>query len=331
MKIGIGVIGCGIWGRNFLRNFQASETFVIAGIADSDRHRCQEIASEWPDLPCVSTIEALLQRSDVEAVAIATPAATHFECARMALTADRHVLVAKPMTTSSRDAETLCELADRRRRVLMVDHTYVVSEGMRTIRAVLARGELTDVTRFDSVRRNISAARTDVNLIWDLAPHDLSILDAVFGLECEEMRVEADLDSPHDLRVALRYRGGRTARLDFGWAGPEKIRVVTLGSSTRRVVWDDLDREALVTLYETGTSPKVLSRPLAQETLLAVVEHFGAVISGRAASLMDGHHGLRVVRMLEKLQRAHDRSGGLARSLSGEQRVGNGPDVFFEP
>lgn len=305
MKIGVGVVGCGMWGRNFLRNFDASGQFEVVGIADTDRRHREDLAREWPDVPVVSDVAALLKRPEVEAVAIATPAATHFECARMALAADRHVLVAKPMTTSGRDAEVLCELADRRGRVLMVDHTYVVSDGMRTIRALLDRGELRDVTRFESVRRNSSAARHDVSLIWDLAPHDLSILDAVFGLECEEMHFESG--NPHELRAELRYPEGRTARLDFGWAGPEKIRVVTLGDATRTLVWNDLDAEALVVRQEHGKPTEVLAQRSWQETLLSVIEHFGAVIAGGATSLMDGHHGLRIVRMLEKMQRHHDR------------------------
>lgn len=330
MKIGVGVVGCGMWGRNFLRNFDASEQFEVVGIADSDRRHREDLAREWPDVPVVSDVAALLKRPEVEAVAIATPAATHFECARMALTADRHVLVAKPMTTSGRDAEVLCELADRRGRVLMVDHTYVVSDGMRTIRALLDRGELRDVTRFESVRRNSSAARHDVSLIWDLAPHDLSIVDAVFGLECEEMHLESDPANPHELQAELRYLEGRTARLNFGWAGPEKIRVVTLGDATRTLVWNDLDAEALVVRQDIGKAPEVLAQRSWQETLLSVIEHFGAVIAGRATSLMDGHHGLRIVQTLEKMQRLHDRSRQDSPSVAREQDFSDRPDVLVE-
>jgi predicted dehydrogenase len=329
MKIGVAVVGCGLWGRNFLRNFDASGQFYVAAIADVDRRCREEIANERPDLPVFASLDALLESSPAEAVAIATPAATHFECARMALTAERHVLVAKPMTTSGRDAETLCALAEQRRRVLMVDHTYALSAAMQTIRALAARGELADLTRFESVRRNISAARTDVNLLWDLAPHDLSILDAVFGLDCDDVRIESDESSPHDLRVELAYRDGRSARISFGWEGTEKIRVVSLAGPTRTLVWNDLDPEALVTLRHAGSAPEVLSRPSPDETLLAVVEHFAAVIAGRATSLMDGHHGLRVVRMIERMQRVSGMPGDLRRSAPPQSR-GDRPDVFLE-
>ena len=215
------------------------------------------------------------------------------------------------MAMSVLEAEVLCDLAARAKRVLMVDHTYLFSDGMRAVKSLIEHGELGAIESINSVRANLISGRSDVNLLWDLAPHDLSIFEELMPGEClaTETRIVAigDSNGPSQIHFDLWYAIGRVAHVDLSWSAPSKSRLVTIKDSHNVVIWDDLHPLEKVVFRKPGAEPTTLRIPTPRESLSAVVDHFGAVLAGRISSRMDGNHGLRVVRTLEKLQGQLDR------------------------
>src|SRR5258708_4932040 len=173
----VGVIGCGYWGPNLLRNFAENETAELRWICDADQSRLAAMGRRYPSAQTTTDYQKLLADSKLDAIAVVTPVATHFQIARAALVAGKHLLVEKPLTATEREAEELIDLAESNQRTLMVDHTFVYTGAVRTMKEILASGELGDLLYFDSVRINLGLFQKDINVLWDLAPHDLSIMD----------------------------------------------------------------------------------------------------------------------------------------------------------
>jgi predicted dehydrogenase len=327
--INVGLIGYGYWGRNLLRNLLASKRFKVSAVAEQRADRLEQARIMAPGIRCCESAEELVDLTDLAAVLIATPVATHFPLARRAIIRGRHVLVEKPMCATVAEGEELVALAAQRGTRLMVDHTFLFTAAVQKLRQLNQSGALGKVSYYDSLRVNLGLFQPDVNVLWDLAPHDFSILDYVIG--AEPVLVEAtgychvNPHLPDIAYVTIHCTNGLIAHFNLSWMSPVKVRRIAIGGDRQMVVWNDLDREEKVKIYDSGIqfrseterltiipeyrigdvySPRISNR----EALIGMIEHFADVIEGREQSIMSGEQGLRIVRMLEAAQASLDAS-----------------------
>lgn len=322
----IGLIGFGYWGTNLFRNFAASRDFQLAAVADLSEARRTTLRETFAGNVSASPIE-LIEDPVLDAVIIATPVGTHFDLARRAVLAGKHVLVEKPMCATVAQAEELVELARRQGVVLMVDHTFLFTGAVQAITDLVHRGELGRVCYYDSMRVNLGLFQPDVNVLWDLAPHDLSIIDHL--VDQEPVHIEAsgfchvNPRLPDIAYLTLHYASHMVAHLNLSWMSPVKVRRIAIGGTQKMVVWDDLDREEKVKIFHSGIQVQPEDqRPVIvpeyrigdiysprlgnHEALAMVTRHFARVIDGAEESIMSGERGLRVVRILEAGQKVLD-------------------------
>ncbi|MEZ0071496.1 Gfo/Idh/MocA family protein [Planotetraspora sp. GP83] len=334
--IGLAVIGAGYWGPNLVRNAQATPALRLEWLCDLDLQRAQSVLGAYSTVRATTSVEQVLADPSVAAVAVATPAATHFEIVRAALEAGKHVLVEKPITPSAEDAAKLVELAERSGLTLMLDHTYCYTAAVRHIRELVRGGEIGDVQFVDSVRINLGLVQPDVDVLWDLAPHDLSILDFVLPEDVTPVAVAAHGSDPIGAgRSCVAYltvwlSTGVIAHIHVNWLSPTKIRTMVLGGSRRTIVWDDLNPSQRIGVYDRGVDREagelglderrqaLISYRLGDirvpalpegEALRGVMAEFAAAITEGRAPLTDGRSGLRVLRLLEAASRSLDNGG----------------------
>lgn len=334
--IRVGICGFGYWGPNLYRVFAANPAFEVVAIADP-RADCRAKAAILDRrLRVHDDGRELIDSDDIDAIAIATPVSTHYEIAARALRRGKHVLVEKPLCTDVAEAEELIALAAKHRLALLVDHVYVFHDAVQALRDLKHSGAIGTVSYYDSLRVNLGLFQPDMNVLWDLAPHDLSIMDHLF--QEEPIHVEAtgfchvNSRMPDIVYVTAHYRSRMIAHLNLSWMSPVKVRRVAVGGSRQMVVWDDLNLEERIKIYNSGIevqpeadrttivpsyrigdiySPRLPGR----EPLARVVDHFARIVSHSAEpSPIDAQAGLRVVRLLQTAQRALDASLG---SLSG--------------
>jgi predicted dehydrogenase len=330
----IAVIGAGYWGPNLIRNFAACPETKLVAVCDKDRARLEKVLAGYPGVDAVDSSEALLARDDVDAVAIATPVCTHAPLALAALRAGKHVLVEKPLAACVRDAEAMVRAAKEAGRVLMVDHTFVYSGPVRKIKEIVDSGDLGDIYYVDSVRINLGLFQHDVNVVWDLAPHDLSIMDYLIGRLPKSLSAfgtcHADSDSGIEdvAYLNLDFGDGLLASFHVNWLSPVKIRHFLVGGSRKGLVYNDLAPDEKIKVYDRGitvsqdaearrgvligyrTGDVWSPRIEGQEPLQAMVRHFAECIRDGKQPLTDGEAGLRVVRILEAAQRSIKAQGG---------------------
>jgi predicted dehydrogenase len=319
--LNIGVVGYGYWGPNLVRNFAESARMRVAAVADLDARRLALVQARYPAVRTTTQPSDLLADASIDAVAIATPVSSHFELARAALRAGKHVLVEKPLTASSDEARRLMDEAAARNRVLMVDHTFVYTGAVQTIRRLLSGGEMGDLYYYDSVRVNLGLFQRDVSVIWDLAVHDLAILDYIVPARPVAVSATGTHHVPgHRENIAyltLFFDGSLIAHLHVNWLAPVKVRRTLIGGSRKMIVYDDLEPSEKVKVYDRGVvvqdSPESVYQMLVgyrtgdmwapqvgvAEALRSEVEHFAdCILEGRPPDT-DGGCGLRVVRVLE--------------------------------
>jgi predicted dehydrogenase len=319
--IGVGVIGLGYWGPNLLRNFADAEGARVTAVCDLRDDRLAAAAGRYPGVATMRDVGELLAHPAVDAVAIATPVSTHADIAMRALQAGKHVLVEKPMAASSADARRLIDEAARRKRVLMVDHTFVYTGAVQKIAALVSGGELGNIYYYDSVRVNLGLFQHDVNVIWDLAVHDLSIMDYV--LRARPLAVSATgvshVSGGHEniAYLTLFFDDQLIAHMHVNWLAPVKIRRTLIGGSQRMIVYDDLEPSEKIKVYDKGitvnSQPDSVYQMLVgyragdmsaphlpgTEALKTEVVHFVDCIARGARPLTDGASGLRVVQIVE--------------------------------
>lgn len=341
--LGVAIIGYGYWGPNLLRNFAANDRFKMVVVADARAAARERAARAAPGVLTVEDAHAAIDHPQVDLVAVATPVATHYPFARRALEAGKHVLVEKPLAASEAEAQDLVDRARRANRVLLVDHTFLFTDAVRKI-ADLVRGDaLGDVCYYDSMRVNLGLFQPDVNVLWDLAPHDLSIIDHLF--DAEPIHVSAsgychvNSGVPDLCYVTLHYPGNRVAHLNLSWMSPVKVRRIAIGGTKQMLIWNDLDQDERIKIYNAGIefhtdheravivpayrTGDIFSPRLSKtEALAGVADHVAAVIAGKERSIMDGERGLRIVRTLERAQTALDQD--LARARHSTLRVVRG-------
>jgi predicted dehydrogenase len=315
------VIGYGYWGPNLVRNFAETRGATVTAVCDSRDERLAQVAKRYPAVAVTTSAAEICSRPDVDAVVIATPVDRHFELAMAALRAGKHVLVEKPMTSTSEQASRLIDEAARRKLVVMVDHTFVYTGAVRKMRELAETGDLGVIYYYDSVRINLGLFQHDVNVLWDLAVHDLAIMDYV--LKDRPVSVSATglahvAGRPHNIAyMTMFFDTSLIAHVHVNWLSPVKVRRTLLGGSRRMVMFDDLEASEKIKIYDRGISVNPSPENVYQMLIgyrtgdmhapqLAVSEalgvealHFVDCIDNGTTPLTDGEAGLRVVRLLE--------------------------------
>ena len=319
---GVGVVGLGYWGPNWVRNFQQGHWARRVVACDLDQKRREHVAQLYSDLETTNRFEDLLSDPDIEGIVVATPVKMHYMMASRALEANKSVLVEKPLATSSQEAEELMKLAQERGKILMVGHTFEYSAPVLKMREIISSGELGDVFYVSSVRANLGLFQRDVNVTWDLATHDISIILNLMGGRMPEA-VSCQGESHYGNGVedvamlTLRFERNVIAFIHVSWLDPDKIRRTTVVGSRKMLVYDDTTTQEKIRIYDKGVTAQryydtfgdfqfsyrygdiQIPRIEEPEPLRSECEHFVKCIKTGATPTTDGANGLRVVSVLE--------------------------------
>ena len=317
--IRMAVIGYGYWGPNIVRNLQSLEGARVAAICDRDSAALQRAKRAFPNLETTLEASDLLTSTEIDAVAVITPVCTHFELAKKALEHGKHVFVEKPFSCASTQAERLIELASKKKLTIMVDHTFLFTGAVRKIRQLVDEGALGDLYYYDSTRVNLGLFQHDINVVWDLAPHDLSIMDYLIRDKPEALVAtgESHLNGHADVAyITVYFPNNVIAHINVNWLSPVKVRTTLIGGEKKMLVWNDLDPDEKVKIYDKGAEVKkregvyellvsyrsgdMWAPKIEQgEALRNELAHFVTCVAKSERPINDGQAGLRVVRMLE--------------------------------
>jgi predicted dehydrogenase len=251
----IGVIGYGYWGPNIVRNLWSLEGCEVAGVCDTSPAALRRVHRAYPGLPVTTDPSELLTSPKIDAIAAVTPVATHFELAKTALRNGKHVFIEKPFTSTTQQAEELIELGAQKKLTIMVDHTFLFTGAVRKIRELLDEGVLGDLYYYDSTRVNLGLFQHDVSVIWDLAPHDLAIMDFLIQARPDAVTAtgEAHLNGLADVAyVTVYFPGNIIAHINVNWLSPVKIRTTLIGGEKKMLVWNDLEADEKIKVYDKG-------------------------------------------------------------------------------
>ena len=320
----VGVIGVGYWGPNLIRNFVANKNTDMSRCCDLRRERLDYITSLYPTIKVTESCEEIVNSPDIDIIAICTPVFTHYEIAKKALEAGKHVLIEKPMTSTSAEGEELLEIAQKKGLHIFVDHTFVFTGAVKKIKDLISEGEIGDLYYFDSTRVNLGLFQHDVNVLWDLAPHDISIMHFLLNQNPEAV-VATGADHlgggiENVAYLTVYFPNNLLAHINTNWLSPVKIRQTLIAGSKKMVVWDDNQPSEKVRVYDKGievikTADEVYNMLIqyrtgdmfcpkidATEALGAEVDHIvGCVVNGHS-SIISGEAGLMVVKILEAAQ-----------------------------
>jgi predicted dehydrogenase len=328
--INVGVIGYGYWGPNMVRNFYANKDARVAWVCDLSKDRLALVESGYPTVKTTTDHKDILKDSGVDAVVISTPVSAHFPLAQEALESGKHVLLEKPMTSTVEQSEKLVDLAEKKKRTLMVDHTFLYTGAVRKMKELVQSGELGDIYYFDSVRVNLGLFQHDVNVIWDLAPHDFSIMDFLLQKD-PEMVSAVGMCHLGDLEniayVTVQYPGNLLGHLHVNWLAPVKVRTTLIGGTRKMIVYDDNEPSEKIKIYDKGVSYSDKKEDVYQmlvqyrsgdmlapklepsEALKLVSKEFTDSINESRKPLTDGVAGLRVVKLLESANESIKQKG----------------------
>ncbi|MBI5165418.1 MAG: Gfo/Idh/MocA family oxidoreductase [Magnetospirillum sp.] len=330
--VGIGLVGYGYWGPNLARNFSRRRDCRLVQICDRSTTRAELARQHYPNTSVTTEYEDLLNDPAVDAIIVATPVDAHFHLASQALDAGKDVLVEKPLTSTIAEAEALVALARRRGRILAVDHTFLFTGAVLRMRELVAAGELGDIIYMDSVRVNLGLFQHDVNVIWDLAPHDLSIFQYVCGtrpvaVRAMGHRTHSDLHESVAY-VHLEYGGAAVAHCHVNWVSPVKLRLSMIAGTRKMIVFDDMEHSEKIKVYDKGISVRDIDRDTynqvrvdyrtgdmwapklgMREALDLEAEEFIASVRDRHQPRVDGEFGLDIVRQLAACQRSIELGG----------------------
>ncbi|MEO8662674.1 MAG: Gfo/Idh/MocA family oxidoreductase [Bryobacteraceae bacterium] len=327
--IRVGVIGYGYWGPNVVRNLHNLDTVEVVAICDRSDTSIQRAKRAYPQVRVTTDASDLLQATDIDAIAVVTPVWTHFDLAKKALQNGKHLFLEKPFTSTSTQAETLIELAERNNLTVMVDHTFLFTGAVRKIRQLVEDNTLGKLYYYDSTRVNLGLFQHDVNVIWDLAPHDLAIVDYLIGQEAEAVVATGagHLNGMADVAyMTVYFPDNVIAHINVNWLSPVKIRTTLIGGEKKMLVWNDLEADEKIKVYDRGVkiagregvyealvsyrsgdmwSPKIE----ATEALREEMTYFVNCIERNERPFNDGRAGLRVVKMLEAAEESLKRKG----------------------
>jgi predicted dehydrogenase len=327
----VGVIGYGYWGPNIVRNLYGQKNAQVIMVCDKNAAALGRARKAYPGLETVSDPLEIVRSPNVDAVAVVTPVWTHYELARLALEHGKHVFIEKPFTSTSVQAEKLIELAACKKLTIMVDHTFLFTGAVRKIRQLIENGALGDLYYYDSLRVNLGLFQHDVSVIWDLAPHDLSIMDHIIKAKPEAIVAtgEKHLNGVEDVAFMTIYFPKKViAHINVNWLSPVKIRTTLIGGEKKMVVWNDLVADEKVRIYDRGVqlnsgdgirdllvsyrSGDMLAPQLEQvEALHVELNYFADCLINNEVPFNDGHAGLRVVKMLEAAEESIRKKGEL--------------------
>ncbi len=318
--INIGVVGYGYWGPNIVRNFNSIKDARVVSVCDKNPEVLKNIQANYPAIQTITDSNKLISSPDIDAVAIVTPVFTHFELAKLALQNGKHVFVEKPFTSTVAQAEELIELADKNNLKIMVDHTFICTGAVQKIKELVDNDTLGNLYYFDSTRVNLGLFQHDVNVIWDLAPHDLSIMDYIIDEKPDSITASGKAHFNNGLEdiayITVNFSNNMIAHFNVNWLSPVKIRSTLIGGEKKMLVWNDLDSDEKIKVYDKGVdvddkkgeydllvsyrsgdmfAPKVEQT----EALKREAEHFIDCILNDKTPINDGLSGLRVVKILE--------------------------------
>ena len=329
--INVGVIGCGYWGPNIVRNFRQIDNCNLKWCSDLSESRIKHMKGLYPSIKFTKDYNDILNDKEIGAVVIATPVSTHFKIGMDALMKGKHILIEKPITHSSEDAKKLIEVAAKNKKILMVDHTMEYSPAVKKIKEYIEKGELGQVLTVDMIRVNLGVFQKDVNVIWDLIPHDISILVYLLGLMPEkvisvgESYIQKSIED--DAHLTLKFKNKITAHIHVSWLDPCKIRKTTIVGRKKMLVFDDLEPTEKIRVYDKGVTIEKNGIPIQNyydtfgeyqllhrsgdifipkiettEPLNNMCRHFLDCIENGKTPVSDGQSGLRVVRVVEAAQ-----------------------------
>jgi len=328
----MGVIGYGYWGPNIVRNFNTANGSEVTMVCDMNQQILKKVKKVYPQINVTDNIDELIKSPDVDAIAIATPVFTHHDLAKKVLEAGKSVFVEKPFTYTVAEAEDLIELAAKKKLKLMVDHTFLYTGAVRKIRQLIDDGILGDLYYFDSSRVNLGLFQHDVNVIWDLAPHDISIMDYVIGEKPQAVVATGIGHFGRGLEdvayLTFYYDHNIIAHINVNWLSPVKVRTTLVGGEKKMLVWNDLEPDEKIKIYDKGVkvktkegqynllvdyrsgdmwSPKVE----ATEALKLMAEKFVDYVENGGTIINDGIAGLNNIKMLVAANKSLTNKGGM--------------------
>ena len=326
-----GVIGYGYWGPNIVRNLMGLDGSEVRAIAEINPNAQARARKAYPGVKITSSSDEVISSPEIDVIAIVSPVWTHYELTKKALENGKHVFVEKPFTSTSEQAEELINLAAHKNLTIMVDHTFLFTGAVRKIRELTDSGALGDLYYYDSLRVNLGLFQHDVSVIWDLAPHDLSIMDHLIKGEPEAIVAtgESHLNGVEDVAfMTIYFPNNVIAHINVNWLSPVKIRMTMIGGQKKMLVWNDLVADEKIRVYDKGV--KISSGDKVRELLVnyrsgdmwapqieqiealrVELEYFADCILHSKTPFNDGHAGLRVVRMLEAADRSIQKRGEL--------------------
>jgi predicted dehydrogenase len=328
-----GVIGYGYWGPNVVRNLDRLEEADVVAVCDKSPAARRKVAKAYPDVRVTDDAAELMASPEIDAVAVVTPVWTHYELAKAALQNGKHIFVEKPFTSNAAQAQELIELAARKNLKIMVDHTFLFTGAVQKIKQLLHEGALGKLYYYDSTRVNLGLFQHDVNVVWDLAPHDLSIIDYLIQQTPEAISAtgQTHLNGHEDVAfITLYFPDKVIAHINVNWLSPVKVRTTLIGGEKKMLVWNDLEADEKIKIYDKGVNIKsreglynllvhyrsgdMWSPQVEQvEALTREMAYFVECIVKDKKPMNDGEAGLRVVRMLEAANSSIRKRGELVR------------------
>jgi predicted dehydrogenase len=336
MATTVGVIGCGYWGPNLIRNFVGCPDTELLWACDLDENRLENVLRPYPNVRKTTDLNEVLADENVSAIAIATPVDSHYHLAKTCLEHGKHVLVEKPLASNVLQGEELVQLAKEKNLQLMCDHTFCFTGAVRMIKEIIESGELGEILYFDSVRINLGLFQHDVNVVWDLAPHDLSILDFLIDNKPISVSAHGVSHAQNNLEniayVTLHYENSFISHFHVNWLSPVKIRKTIIGGTKKMLVWNDMDPAEKIKIYNKGIDIQFNDQEEKRRLLInyrsgdmhapqtdhteaisLLVKEFDASINEGRPSITDGEAGLRVLKILEASERSIKADGANVR------------------
>jgi predicted dehydrogenase len=333
VMVKFGVVGYGYWGPNVVRNLDRLESAEVVAVCDKSPASRKKVAKAYPDVLVTEDSAELMSSPDIDAIAVVTPVWTHYELAKAALLNGKHIFVEKPFTSNAAQAQELIELAAQRNLKIMVDHTFLFTGAVTKIKQLLDDGSLGKLYYYDSTRVNLGLFQHDVNVVWDLAPHDLSIIDHLIEQTPEAISAtgQTHLNGHEDVAYITVYFPDKViAHINVNWLSPVKVRTTLIGGEKKMLVWNDLEADEKIKIYDKGvnvTSREGLYDLLVHyrsgdmwapqieqvEALTRELSYFVDCIANDKTPVNDGEAGLRVVRMLEAANESIRQRGAVVR------------------
>ncbi len=331
--ISVGVIGYGYWGPNIVRNFCTIDNTEVKLVCDSNPNALKRAKRSYPHLQVTADFDEIISSPHIDAIAVITPVSTHFDLVRKALQEGKHVFVEKPFTATVAQAEELIELAEKKRLKIMVDHTFIFTGAVRKMKQLVDEGALGELYYYDSMRVNLGQFQRDVNVIWDLAPHDFSIMDYLIQDKPEALSAwgKSHVNGLEDTAYVTAYfSNNMIAHFNVNWLSPVKLRMTLVGGEKRMLVWNDLEADEKIKVYDKGINTRTtegryrmlvsyrsgdawVPRVDQAEALKVEAEYFAECIMEDETPINDGHAGLRVVKMLAACNESLIKSGNMVK------------------